>query len=153
MTKRSALTLVGLLSFPGFLLVGGCGHDDMGMSNMQATTSRLQAREDAHHAAVSAANDADTIRNETAQYETDMQNMMGDMETACSEMMGNGMMGSNTQEACGMTDGMMTAVSDHRDRTESMTDVETMKAECVEHHQVMGATLDTMGESCCGGMM
>lgn len=145
--KRSFLALIGTLSLPAFLLFGGCSdHDDMRTGDMQQVTSRLQAREDAHHAAVSAATDPNEIRNETNQYQTDMQAMMTEMEETCSGMMGNGMMGSSAEQTCGMTDGMMAEISSHQERITSMTDAETMQAECDEHHLAMDATLETMTE-------
>ncbi|HLG18843.1 MAG TPA: hypothetical protein VI895_03365 [Bdellovibrionota bacterium] len=149
------LVSMGWLAFAVSPFLGGCsGHDEMG--TMGQLSSQMQTRESAYHDAVASLSDADQVREETNQYATDMNDMLSQMESTCSEKMTehNGMMGNtDVSQLCGMQDDMMMAVSDHQERINGMTDVATMKAECGEHYQTMQGMLDTMDSMMSGDMM
>ncbi|MBI2893152.1 MAG: hypothetical protein HYY06_06335 [Deltaproteobacteria bacterium] len=133
--------------------LAGCMGGDHG--DAERVYQAMTARDDAHHDAATSADDAMRLRAETDGYAADIAGLLDDMRSACSDMMGSGMMGGTDDDRFeAMTDQMGTAVDDHHARLTSMTDVDDMRHECDSHHAAMGGMLDEMQDMMVdGGMM
>jgi hypothetical protein len=140
------------------LVLAGLGcSEEKDTSRTARVYDQLSARETAYHASVITLPNPDAIRTETANYSSDMHDMLDSMQEACSEMMhGTSTMGGHTMDdMMPIMDRMRSGIDDYTSRMQGMDDMDSMRAACNEHHTAMNEMLQEMDgvldNSCCGG--
>lgn len=142
LTRKSLLGL-----FTVAALVPACMGADM--SHGTQTVEQLSARENSHHTTATAATAAGALRSETVAYVQDMHDMMDRLMAQCGEMMMGSSMMSSLRDMAGQ---MGAALDNHQSKMQAMTDLAAMRAECDEHHRIMGPMLDHMRDMMAGMM-
>ena len=156
MSRLIRFSFFALLS--SVLLLMACGHSaDVGAEQRTQTALTALKERDVRHYNFSTNADMGGLRDETASYSQDMDQLMGEMGAACDAMMSSGMMGMHDKmpgmmgmhdKMPGMMDRMRSMIRDHQARMGGMENVDSMRSECQEHHRMMGGML-----GCMDGMM
>jgi hypothetical protein len=112
----------------------GC-HDDDLEERAERVYLDLREREDEHHAAVMHAGDPLVARDDTLRYQGDMGALLGDMLSACSDLMDADMMGRGQYDGVRFIAGRMgDAIDDHAAAMGSLDAIEPMHDDCEAHH-------------------